>query len=135
MMDLNNDGVPELLLCANLEYGWETVAVFTYRQETGTVEFIAPVYNYAGLAYDPEQNLVCCNVIKPSAHEGVIRYFAVGDNELQDVMDLSMGTDDGNNPQYNLSYPDGSSQALTPAEYELLLARRVHPAYSPLDGQ
>ncbi len=135
VMDLNNDGVPELLLCANLEDGWETVAVFTYRQETGTVEFIAPVYNYAGLAYDPEQNLVCCNVIKPSAHEGVIRYFAVGDNELQDVMDLSMGTDDGNNPQYNLSYPDGSSQALTPAEYELLLARRVHPAYSPLDGQ
>lgn len=132
VMDLNGNGVPELLLRVDLEDGWVTEAIFTYAAGSGAVEYIASIYNYDGLAYAPDQNMIHYCFVRPTANDAYTQYCTIRDGVLEAALCLCMEFDFEADFIYYILYADGSKASLTESAYESFTDRSVYPSYSVL---
>ena len=104
--DIDQDGVPELLLYADDGWGFCMTYVFSVDNETQSITLIDSIYSYAGISYSEADRYISYCYTKPTVMEGGREFFQLYDGAFI----LSFGIyytdyDHYSLVQYN---PDGS---------------------------
>ena len=93
IVDINQDGVYELILIAYTEedMGWPTNIIYTYQN--GSVSLVDVIYNYGGIRYDSGTNEVVYSSVRPTMVTGGYGFYRLVGNRLSLVK--SVGHDRG----------------------------------------
>lgn len=103
ILDINDDGIDEVIISGDDDLGFGDFSVFTYNKTTKKLEVLKAFYDefgtcnsiqyYGGVSYSPKYHaLVCC-----MTHEGLVSeyldYWTIDGNEMKIDFTLSYETD------------------------------------------
>lgn len=82
VIDIDQDGTPELLLNADDGWGFCMTYVFSVDNTTQSINFIDSIYSYAGISYSEQNQCITYCYPKPTAMEGSREFFKLSDGEF-----------------------------------------------------
>lgn len=115
LLDINQDGVEELIINIKSEPDFMSSLIFTYDTE-GQIVFVSNLYHYAYIRYSPEYLAIECSELRPSVYTGDGSFYALNGAEL--TMVFSVGWDTYVSEDYNYVYYPDSGQTTTISQDE-----------------
>lgn len=132
ILDINKDGIPELLIEGNTEYndGWKLCAVFTYDTAGNQIKFLNNIYVFGGVMYSPSQRAIYYAELRTSATFSSYGFYGVGENSLTALFSVGHDTYSGNDSFFYAV--DGTRTFLTDAEKDAYFADGYAIDFLPL---
>lgn len=117
LLDINQDGIEELIINIKPEPDFMFSLIFTYDAE-GQIAFVSNLYHYAYIRYSPEYLAIECSELRPSVYTGDGSFYTLNGTEL--TMTFSVGWDTYVSEDYNYVYYPDSGQTTTISQDERL---------------
>lgn len=131
IMDLNADGVPELLINTEHWDAWTTNYVFTYN---GAVTYMDSIYSWLGFEYHKNINAISYACPRPDYMGGSYDFVQIGDGQLSPLYTLGYEMANWETEEYAYFMIDknGNHTVLTEDKYVTIWGDSIRPTYYPI---
>ncbi len=92
ILDINQDGIPELLINSELEIEWRNTLVFSYDVLLEEIVFIQDIYHFSDIRYSLQNKAIVYTDIRPDTVCGVYSFDTIKDMKLNSVFTVEKNT-------------------------------------------
>lgn len=92
ILDINQDGVPELLINSELEMEWGNTLIFSYDVFLEEIVFIQDIYHFSDIRYSLQNKALVYTDIRPDTVFGVYSFDTIKDMKLNSVFTVGKDT-------------------------------------------
>lgn len=131
LIDMNNDGILELLIRAQAEMEeWYNTLIFTYDMTQKQIILLQDIYSYAGIYYNVDNNLIYYFSERPTVMYSEYEFYKLEDNKMQYT--FSIGNEMDENGEYYYQSDENDKQKISEAAYNQYMENTILPEYLPL---
>lgn len=94
ILDINQDGIPELLINSELDIEWQNTVFFSYDIALGKIVYIDDIYHFADIRYSSRYKAIEYTDIRPNILSGISYFNVIKDKEFICVFTVGWDTTD-----------------------------------------
>lgn len=128
IFDINQDGVEELLIMSENDWGWRNTLIYTYVSEN--VKFITDIYSYGEIRYDKDEKEIVYTELKPYIDVGIYGFYQLKNNEF--VHSKSVGYEEQG--KYIIYTEKGGKKSITKEQSETYFKELYYFSFSKLSN-